>query len=494
MDEYVIGIDIGTGSTKGVLATADGEVVHISTRKHDTSFPRPGFAEHDADTVWWQDVGEILRELTSRAVGNVAGVAISGIGPDFLPTTEGGRPLRPGILYGVDTRSSKEIVELTEKYGADKVLEVCGNNMTTQAVGPKMLWVRRNEPEIWAKTKKWFMAHSYCVYNLTGAYVLDHLSASMCEPVYSPFTTDWVDDWRRDICGDLEFPELAWSNEVVGHVSESAARVTGLAPGTPVAMGSTDAFVEAFSVGVKFPGEVMLMYGSTMVAVEISGKPMVGPDLWSCSGLLKGTFNLSGGMSTTGSLTTWLAGVVGSDYATLSREAGQSPPGAHGLVLLPYFSGERSPIADPDARGVLAGLNLTHSRGDIYRAVLESTGYGSRHLLQTVAESGGQASRYVAVGGGTEGGLWPQIMSDVIGISQEIPKVTIGASYGDALLAAMAVGLVDVETTWNEVDRIVEPNQEAHEKYSALYEVYRELYPATQAQMHALAAFQNAAE
>lgn len=491
MDELVIGIDIGTSSTKGVLARADGTVVHTAVRSHETSFPRPGWAEHDADDVWWKDVAEILRELTSRAHGKVAGVCISAIGPDFLPTTAGGRPLRPAILYGVDTRSALEIDELTERYGAERVLEVCGNNMTSQSTGPKMLWVRRNEPEVWSQTAKWFMGHSYCVYVLTGEYVIDHLSASMCDPLYSPFTTDWVEEWRRDICGDLEFPALKWANEVVGHVTDDAARITGLPPGCPVAMGSTDAFTEAFSVGVKFPGEVMLMYGSTMVAVEISDRPMIGPDLWSCSGLLKDTYNLSGGMSTTGSLTTWVSGVVGSDYETLTREAGKAKVGANGLVLLPYFSGERSPIADPDARGLLCGLNLTHTRGDIYRAVLESTGYGSRHLLQTVRESGGQATRYVAVGGGTTGGLWPQIMSDIIGISQEIPKVTIGASYGDALLAAMAVGLVDVETTWNEVDRIVEPDLEAHERYTKLYEVYRELYVATKDQMHVLAGMQR---
>lgn len=491
MSDMVIGLDIGTGSSKGVLADTSGRVIATATREHKTSFPRPGWAEHDADEVWWGDCAGILRELASRAHGTVAAVCISGIGPDFLPTTASGQALRPAILYGVDTRSAEEIVELTEKYGREKILEVCGNNMTAQSVGPKILWLSRNEPDVWKNTERFFMCHSYCIYHLTGAYVLDHLSASMMEPIYSPFTNDWVDDWRQEICGDLEMPQLTWSNQVAGRVTADAGRVTGLPPGIPVAMGSIDAFMEAFSVGVKDPGEVMLMYGSTMVAVEVSSQTLIGANLWSNAGLLEGTYNLSGGMSTTGSLTTWVRDVTSSDFTTLSQEAAQSSIGSNGLICLPYFSGERSPIADPDARGVLAGLSLTHTRGDIYRSILEATGFGSRHLLQEIRDAGGQARRYVAVGGGTIGGLWPQIMSDAIGIEQEIPKVAIGASYGDALMAATSAGLVEDGTHWNELDRVVTPDPEAHARYTELYEIYRDLYPATVEQMHKLARYQR---
>ena len=158
--------------------------------------------------------------------------------------------------------------------------------------------------------------------------------------------------------------------------------------------------------------------------------------------------------------------------------------------MLPYFSGERSPIADPNARGVLAGLNLTHWYGDIYRSALEATGYGSRHLLDSIKDSGGAASEYWAVGGGTTGGLWPQIMSDIIGIKQYIPKVTIGASYGDALLASMAAGVVDVNTTWNSAEREVEPNPDNLDIYGEMYKIYLDLYPATADVSHRLADIQ----
>lgn len=490
MTELVIGLDIGTGSSKGILAQTDGTVLETQIVRHETSFPKPGYAEHDADSVWWNDVIQIIRALTSKAKGEVRAVTLSGIGPVVQPADENGLPLRPAILYGVDTRSSAEIEEMTEKYGRAQILEWTGNDLTSQSAGPKVLWVKKNEPEIWAKTKKLFMAHTYCVYHLTGAYVLDHMAASLCDPFYSPFTTDWIPEVANDVAPDLELPELKWSNEIAGYITESASRLTGLKPGTPVAVGTIDAFAEALSVGVRNYGEVMLMYGSTMVAVQISEKPLVSPNLWSCSGLLKGTYNLSGGMSTTGSLTTWVKDLVGSDYDTLTKEAADVPPGSNGLITLPYFSGERSPIADPFARGLICGLNLTHTRKEIYRSVLEATGYGSRHLLDEVKNSGGNATRYVAVGGGTAGDVWPQIMSDIIGITQLIPKVTVGASYGDALLAAMAIGEAQEDTVWNTIEREITPNPEAHEAYNELYQIYRDLYPQTAESMHKLAKMQ----
>lgn len=494
MTDLVIGIDIGTGSTKGVLSDTEGNVLYSEVVRHETSFPKPGWAEHDPDAVWWHDVVTILRELTLRAKGDVAAVCISGIGPVFLAADDRGTPLRNAILYGVDTRSAKEIEELTERYGEEKVMDICGNGMTTQSVGPKIEWVKRNEPDVWAKTKRFLMAHTYCVFHLTGEYVLDHLAASMCEPLYSPFTNDWVDEWVKDICEDLPMPRLQWSNEIAGYVTDNAARITGLKPGTPVAVGSVDAFVEAISVGVRKPGQVMLMYGSTMVAVQISDKALRGPSLWSCAGLLEGTSNLSGGMSTTGSLTTWVADLTGLGYDELSKRAAESKPGSNGIIMLPYFSGERTPIADPDARGLIAGLNLTHNQGDLYRSVLEATGFGSRHLMKTIADCGGEATEFWAVGGGTTGGLWPQIMSDIMGIKQYIPKVTIGASYGDALLAAMAAGLVSSDTVWNSAEREVTPNLENAPLYDEMFQTYLDLYPATAPMSHTLANIQLRAE
>jgi len=172
--------------------------------------------------------------------------------------------------------------------------------------------------------------------------------------------------------------------------------------------------------------------------------------LWGTTGVFPGTYTLSAGMATSGALTGWFRDVVGGlPYEQLVAEAAEAPPGADGLVVLPYFAGERSPLADPRARGMVLGLTVSHTRGHLYRALLEATGYGVRHILETLREAGAEERRVVAAGGGTKGGLWPRIVSDATGVPQQIPRTTIGASFGDALLAAIAAGLATRETTWN---------------------------------------------
>ena len=212
--------------------------------------------------------------------------------------------------------------------------------------------------------------------------------------------------------------------------------------GIPVAAGTIDAWAEAVSVGVQDPGDTMLMYGTTMFIVAVLEQARSHPALWSTTGVLPGTHCLAGGMATSGALTGWLRRIAGDvPYELLVDEAGATPAGSDGLVVLPYFAGERTPIFDPDARGTIVGLTLPHGRGHLYRALLEATAYGVRHNLEALDEAGGAAQRLVAVGGGTRGGLWTQIVSDVTGRPQEVPRETIGAAFGDALLAGLASGL-----------------------------------------------------
>jgi xylulokinase len=189
--ELLLGVDVGTSSTKGVLCGPDGGVVATTERPHELSLPRPGWAEHDAEEVWWGDFVSVCGELLEKADGEVAAVCTSGIGASLLPADGEGRPLRPAILYGIDTRATREIEELNERYGRDNLLSHCGSVLTTQAVGPKLLWLRRNEPEVWERTEKFFMANSFIAHRLTGEYVLDHLSASQCDPHYD------VHEYRR---------------------------------------------------------------------------------------------------------------------------------------------------------------------------------------------------------------------------------------------------------------------------------------------------------
>ncbi|MFB9909546.1 FGGY-family carbohydrate kinase [Allokutzneria oryzae] len=486
--ELLLGVDIGTSSSKGVVATVDGQVLARADRPHRTSSPQPGWFEHDAETVWWQDFVEITRELVSKLDGrSLAGLAVSGIGPCLLPADADGTPLRPGILYGVDTRATAEIAELNEELGAEAVLARCGSPLTSQAVGPKARWLARHEPEVHARTRMLLMASSFLVHRLTGRYVLDHHSASQCTPMYDLGARDWARDWAEAVAPGLPLPELAWPTEVVGAVSSEAAALTGLPEGLPVTAGTIDAWAEAVSVGVREPGEVMVMYGTTMFLVQVLTDPRPHPGLWGTCGAYPGTYTLAAGMATSGSVTDWLRGLVGGEFAGLVAEAATVPPGSGGLLVLPYFAGERTPLFDPDARGVVAGLTLGHGRAELYRAALEGIGYGVRHNLEAMSAAGGEATRLVAVGGGTQGGLWTQIVSDITGQRQDVPAETVGACLGDALLAGVATGAVTEPDAWNPVASVVVPDQLRHERYERYYQNYRELYTTTSRIAHFLA-------
>jgi xylulokinase len=492
MSELLLGLDIGTSSSKGVLVTTDGTVVARAERQHNLSIPRPGWAEHDVITVWWDDAVRILRELTSAADGPIVALGASGIGPCFAPVDAGDRPLRPAILYGIDTRATAEISELTTRYGADRILSRGGSALTSQAVGPKLLWLQRHEPEVWHQTRRIFMASSYLVRRLTGAYVLDHHSASQCDPLYDMAPGDWSRDWAGDIAPEIEFPELLWPAEVAGHVTAEAASLTGLPAGIPMVAGTIDAWAEATSVGVRRPGDTMLMYGTTMFIVEVVDRFVPGRTLWVTAGVEPGSRTLAAGMSTSGALTGWFRDLVGMPpFEALVAEASAVPAGSHGLVVLPYFAGERTPIFDADARGLILGLTLEHTRGHVYRALLESTGYGVRHILAALREAGSPPRRLVAVGGGTKGGLWTRIVSNITGITQEVPAVTIGAAYGDALMAGVGAGLVEPGADWSQVAEVVEPDAGLRGTYDELYDTYLALYPATRDQAHGLAALQR---
>lgn len=488
-DQY-LGIDIGTSSSKGVLVTAEGTVLARATREHHTSTPHPGWAEHDAETVWWADFLAIARELAGAADGRLAGLAVSGIGPCLLPADGAGRPLRPAILYGVDTRATTEIAELTDELGAEAILARGGTPLSSQAVGPKLRWLARHEPGVWERTELLLMASSYLVHRLTGRYVLDHHSASQCDPMYDQNRLDWATDWAELTAPGLRLPDLAWPTEVVGTVTREAAAVTGLPQGLPVTAGTVDAWAEATSVGVREPGDVMVMYGTTMFLIQVLREPNPHPALWTTSGVYPGTRSLAAGMATSGSVTDWLRRLTGADFATLVAEAGQVPPGSRGLLLLPYFAGERTPIFDPSARGVVAGLTLAHGRGELYRAALEGIAYGVRHNLEVMREAGGRPGRLVAVGGGTQGGLWTQIVTDVTGEPQQIPTETIGACLGDALLAATATGASPDVEAWNPPSATLRPTT----GYDEFYRHFRALYPATADIAHFLAAEQHAAD
>jgi xylulokinase len=479
-----VGVDIGTGSTKGVVVDRSGAVLATATRPCTTSSPRPGWFEHDADGVWWDNVASILRELLSLSPGPVAGVAVSGIGPVVLLTDSQDVPLRPAILYGIDTRAEREVRAQNERFGQEALLATTGNLLTSQAVGPKLAWVAEHEPGVFACARRVYSAQGWVVRQLTGAYILDHYSASAYDPLYQLRAHDW---WEPGWEGfeRLERPALTWPGEVVGEVTREAANRTGLPPGTPVVAGTIDALAEAYSVGSSAVGDTMLMYGSTMFILQTVAEPAVDAGLWAAVGRTPQTYSSAAGMSTSGLITNWLSELTATGFGELLDEARRVSAGSEGLLLLPYFAGERTPIFDPHARGAWVGLSLRHGRGHLYRSALEAVAFGVRHNVSVMASAGAAPRRLVAVGGGTREGLWTQIVSDATGLPQDIPSVTVGASYGDARLAADAAG-VDT-AAWNPVARRTSPDPAVREVYDALYAEYVALYPALADTMHVLA-------
>ncbi|MFC2054444.1 FGGY-family carbohydrate kinase [Chloroflexota bacterium] len=499
MSDLLLGIDIGTYSSKGVLVKPDGTLLKAFVVEHVMDIPHPGWAEQDADAVWWADVVTICQNLLDGSPysgDDVGGVAFSAIGPCVLPLDASGNPLRAGILYGVDTRASSEIEQLNRKLGEETIYDLSGMALTSQAAGPKILWIKNNEPEIWEQTDHITTASSYLIYRLTGEKVIDRHTASHYMPLVDIDTLEWSDRFADEIVSLDKLPRMAWSDELAGQVNPTGAAQTGLKVGTPVAVGAVDALSEGISVGVVQPGDLMIMYGSTAFFILVLDNPVPDERMWTVGGSFKGQYNLAAGMATTGSLTRWFRDELAADlpedtaYQTLFDEIKTVTPGANGLILLPYFSGERTPINDPNARGLIIGLTLAHKREHLFRALLEGVAYGICHNIETFQDIGAPVKRVVAVGGGTQSKTWLQIVSDVAGIEQIVPAQTIGASYGDAFLAGIAAGILNLEsiTDWVQGGEIIQPNPKSQQVYQPYYQDYLDLYVQNKEIMHNLAA------
>ncbi len=503
--EYLLGVDIGTYSSKGVLVESSlGEIAAMHFIEHDLSMPKPGWVEHDADKVWWGEFVEICHQLLVKSKINpqdVKGVGTSAIGVCVLPIDANGKPLRPAILYGIDTRAIREIEELEQILGREKIFQISGSHLSTQAAGPKVLWIKNNEPHVYEKTKYFLTSEAYLVYKLTDQPTIDVYSSAGYAPMMDITSNQWVDSITEHITPIERLPQLLWSCEVAGKVTMKAAKETGLAEGTPVIAGTTDAAAEAISAGVANPGDMMMMFGSSIFFILKTEKLVMTEHFWSSNWLEPNTYAFLGGMSTAGSLTRWFrdnlaqtevsAQDTGGEnaYSAMTEFLRNSPLGAKGLIVLPYFEGERTPLHDADAKGVFFGLTLKHTRADIYRALLESIGFGIRHNVDVMQEEGVSAKRIIGVGGGTKNLGWMQMVSDIANIEMVIPEQQIGASYGDAFMAGVGVkkfkNLNEIKK-WIRNKTIIKPNMENHEKYESLYKIYRELYVQTAPLMHEL--------
>jgi xylulokinase len=504
--DYLLGIDIGTYSSKGVVTSLAGDIVASHEIAHDLSIPRPGWAEHDAECDWWGDFRRLSQTLLAKSSidpGRLLAAGCSTIGPCVLPVAEDGTALRKAILYGIDTRAGCEIDLLTRSIGEEEIFARCGNDLSAQAAGPKILWIRNHEPEVYDRTAMFVSGTSYLVWKLTRQWVIDHYSAASFVPLYERRRGEWSASLSREIVDPRRLPRIAWTTEIAGRVTREAADATGLPCGLPVIVGTIDAAAEAMSVGVVEPDRMMLMYGSTLFMIAPVDRPLADRRLWSAPYLFPGTHALLGGMATAGSLTRWFRDGFarelsdGSDedggesaYRRLEGEAEQVGPGAGGIVVLPYFSGERTPVNDLLARGMVFGLTLAHGRAHVYRAILESVGFAVRHHLEVFRELGTRVGSIRAVGGGAKNETWLRIVSDICRRPQEVPRIAIGASYGDAFLAGVGVGaFADVRdiSAWLREVREIHPDPVVGALYDRRYRTYRRLYRNTRGMMHELA-------
>lgn len=497
---FLLGCDIGTYSSKGVLVTTEGKVLFQSSIAHKVSIPKPGWMEHDPDNVWLHDFLFITKDLLKKSEINPRDILSIGISSISSATTllgEDLKPLRPSILYGVDTRASEEVNE---------IIRDLGTFVSNQNVPPKLRWVQKNEPEVWAKTKYILSGHHYLIMKMTGEINQNTLDAMNFYPLCEYGATSWDPKYFEyfDIKPGM-LPEMVWPTEIAGRVNKEGAALSGLVEGTPIVGGCNDSSAESVSVGVTNPGDMMQMYGSSNIFYMILDGPFHGNRIKAVRLMYPDQYGYVGGLGTAGSITTWFRDQLGyqeleaekaggeNAFAALSKLAFDSKPGSNGLVALPYFSGERNPIFDGYARGMIFGLNLTHTRADIYRALLESVGYGVRHNMEDFWADNIYPEHIVAIGGGVYNEAWMQIICDICNFSQEIPEVKIGAAYGDAFMAAKGIGLYengsDVKK-WVKIEKVLNPDPEKHKIYNEFYQIYRALYPANKELMHKISELQ----
>ena len=508
-DRLFLGIDVGSYESKGVITDVNGKVLAYESIPHVINFPHPGWAEQDADKVWWYDFITLSRRLIQKSgieAKRIKAVGCSGTAQCVLPIDREGRPLMPAILYGIDTRAEKEVTEVEALFGREKILKHCRHRLIAQDLGPRLLWIKKNRPEVYEKMESVLTSTSYLVYRLTGSQVIDIFTAYDSAPMFDVQQYRYLPEMTGDLICLHKLPDPVWSTEIVGTVTAQAANEIGLAEGTPVIAGTSDAGAEALSAGLAEVGDLMIMYGSSTYFILKTDRLLFSQTLWGDSFLEPDTFSVAAGMAVGGSLTRWYRDNFGNEelarekltgqnaYAALADLAKLSPPGANGLVMLPYFSGERTPFYDPSARGMLFGLALTHSKADIYRAILESIAYGIRHNVEAMHDAGLNIHRYLAVGGGIRNRLWLQIVSDVMGQEQLVPNQVHGACYGDAFMAAVGIGVFDSVneiSRWVKCDDRIIPNPNNTGIYNSLYPIYRNLYDRTADLMHEIAEIQK---
>ena len=495
-----LGIDIGTRESKGVLIDERGKMAAMEVVGHGVDNPQAGWFSQDAEAVWWGDFCRLCRMLTAKAgiaASEIGCVGLSALGCDCVPVDSEGKALYDAILYGIDSRSHKEIEWALDRYGTNAE-KVFGHEPCSSDVAPKIMWLKNNHRDIWERAHKFLTASSYLCAKLTGRYVLDPYLAEDFLPLYDLENGCVNPEGCRDFCRPDQLAELLPATAVAGVVTATAAEATGLAVGTPVITGTGDSGAEAISSGVCCPGDMMIQLGSTGYMIYLSDHKIEEPRLWPGTFILPGTFGICAGTNMAGALTQWMRDqwyrdAEGGSEPTFHRmelEASQVPAGSEGLICLPYFAGERTPINDSKARGVFFGLETGHTRGHMVRAGIEGICYTIKANVELMKQHQLPVRRIFAVGGGTKNDLWLQCLADILEEEISVPAISVGAAYGDALMAALAGGAFP---GWKELSEKIQiqktyrPNPVNFALYRRQGRIFNKLYETTKEYMHELA-------
>ena len=493
----LLGTDIGTQATKTILVNLEGRVISSSFIEYGILQPRPLWAEQWPN-VWHEAVCKTIREVISKAgvePQKILGIAISGLyGGSGIPVDKEMKPIRPCIIW-MDRRATDEVKWIKKNIDLDKLFTITGNYVDTYYGFTKMLWIKNKEPEIWKRIYKLIPPNSYVIYQLTGKIAIDYSSAGNIGGIFDLRKRRWSEELLNEMGITKSYlpQDLVESSAVVGKITKEAATITGLQEGTPVIAGGIDAAVATLSAGAFGEGDHVAMIGTSMCwGIAHDGnnlsKKLVSMPYVAYPEKMLYTF---GGAATAGAIARWfrdefghveqeLSERLGLDpFQILDLEAEKIPPGSEGLIVLPYFMGERSPIWDSNARGAIIGLTLYHSRAHVFRAFLEGVAYALRHNMETGKEIGLKLKRNcILVGGAAKSKLWKQIFADVSGY----PQVTVGraeAPLGDALLAGIGVGAIDSYERikdWLKFDERAEPNRANNELYGRYYARYKDIY------------------
>lgn len=493
MKKYLLGIDIGTSACKVAVFSEEGQVKAAATGAYPVYYPKAGWAEQNPEE-WWSAVCEAIQKALKAGEidpRDIAGIGIDGQSWSAIAIDREGRVLTNTPIW-MDTRAQEICDRVNARVGKERIFELCGNVLQPSYTTAKIIWYRENLPEIYDKIDKVLQSNSFIAYRLTGAVTQD-VSQGYGLHCFNMRTGKW----DREMCEALEIPmdflpEIVPCHQVVGTVTEEAARQSGLVPGIPVVAGGLDAACGTLGAGVVYAGETQEQGGQAGGMSICMDQYAADPRLILGYHVVPDRWLLQGGTTGGGGVMRWLEREFGDYERRIAGEAGKSsleqfneiaevvPPGSEGMVFLPYMAGERSPVWDPDAKGVFYGLDFSKTKGHMIRSAMEGVAYALKHNLDIAEGVGASVKELLAVGGSANSALWMQIKSDITGKSLAVPFSDTATTLGAVILAGVGVGMYDsfeqaVKKTVK-ITKRYEPNPENQDIYSKNYDIYLSLY------------------